>query len=497
MVWSQGWVALQKPAKSQIKSTVLNTGRTGLHRQLGFDVDTEWRIAALIDRDPAAAWKMVDEWRQEGVSDSRLYLTLALASARYVDHRGPLVGHGTLNAAPLLKAGRLLPSPLARLALLHMTCYVLDLIRHPNYGPHVMLELRPLGPDGQDDAFRGLQAAVESGEEAHLAEHLLVGALRRFGGLALRWPLTELALRQFAENEHRLLIVHRAADLMDLAQAWHAAEPLWRPAVQYLASHPEVALAERILAQHGDVPASGRPGPAVAQDVVALVDALLAADYAEEPAVVATALEGGVTDATVREALLLAASTMMLRSGFDAHAVTGIHAVSEVIHNDAAPIDVARLVRLIGFSSQRTRRQKAIRDRWSPDPPAVQPGLSLAAAPVAQAIREDASGLRLASLVRGWIEAGATAEAMTVVLMAAALTTAGPFDALHNVKMLEGLYQATRITPPDVAWRHLAAGARAVARSAHESGEEWAVVADIVARTDPAWLRELQETWAR
>jgi len=464
-----------------------------MHRLLGFDVDTEWRITVLIDRDPAAAWTMVDEWRREGVSDARLYLTLALASARYVDHRGPLVGHGTLNAAPLLKAGRLLPSPLRRLALLHMTCYVLDLIRHPNYGPYVMLDLRPLGPEDPDEAFRALGAAVESGEEAHRAEHLLVGALHRFGGPALRWPLAKLALRQFAENEHRLLIVHRAADLMDLASAWHAAEPLWRPAVQYLASRPDTDFAERVLAQHGAVPPRGSPGPASVGDRDALVDALLRADYGQEPDVLATALEGGITDTTVREALLLAASTMLLRSGFDAHAVTGIHAISEVLQNDAAPADVARLARLIGFSSQRTRRQKAIRNRWSSDPPAVSTGPKVSAALVAQALHEDPTGLRVASLVRGACEDGATTEAVTVTLMTAALTTAGPFDALHNVKMLEGLYQASRITPPDVAWRHLAAGARALARSAQESGEEWAAVADIIGRTDPVWQQELAE----
>jgi hypothetical protein len=69
--------------------------------------------------------------------------------------------------------------------------------------------------------------------------------------------------------------------------------------------------------------------------------------------------------------------------------------------------------------------------------------------------------------VGGALLAGADATEVTRALMEVALTHAGPFDAIHNVKMLWGqLLESRRSDYPELAWRHLAAGARVVAETA-------------------------------
>jgi hypothetical protein len=65
--------------------------------------------------------------------------------------------------------------------------------------------------------------------------------------------------------------------------------------------------------------------------------------------------------------------------------------------------------------------------------------------------------------------AGADARGITRTLMEVALTNSGPFEAIHNVKMLWGqLLETQRSGFPDLAWRHLAAGARVVAETTTE-----------------------------
>lgn len=66
--------------------------------------------------------------------------------------------------------------------------------------------------------------------------------------------------------------------------------------------------------------------------------------------------------------------------------------------------------------------------------------------------------------------AGVDATDIARTLIEVALTTAGPFDAIHNVKMLWGqLLETRRSRFPEFSWKHLAAGARVVAETAKES----------------------------
>jgi hypothetical protein len=438
-----------------------------MHRVYRYPDRWEPHVAACEDTGPERAASLVDGWRRAGLDDRAMYLVLALASARWVDHRGPLVGHGTFNGSPLLQAGDLLPEPLRELALLQMTAYVLDLIQHPNYGPYVMLEMTPVEDDGHGDAWTRFAETVESGFETFLAEHRLVALVRRFGR-EIRWPLTRLALRQYPDNEHRLLIVQRAAELLEQV-GWDCAEPLMRSAVQYLASRPEVSWADQVQARFADLIKRPPGGQADGAAAWRLATRLVEVEAGGETAELADAVAAGLSVDTVGEAIALAGSAMMLASGFDAHAVTGIHVVLDLLRDPAAPSDIAGLAWLLALSSQRTRRQKAIRDQWREDPPVRDPGSALTSA-LADAW-SDPTGMEAAGIARGYLAMGGDPRLLTVALMEMAMETASPFEAIHNVKMLWGLYRETERSRSAERWRHLAAGARSVARVAADPTE--------------------------
>jgi hypothetical protein len=84
-------------------------------------------------------------------------------------------------------------------------------------------------------------------------------------------------------------------------------------------------------------------------------------------------------------------------------------------------------------------------------------------------VSNDGSGLSAMDAAAGMLLAGAHAVDIARTLMEVALTQSGPFEAIHNVKMLWGqLLETQRSHYPELAWRHLAAGARVVAEVAAE-----------------------------
>lgn len=324
-------------------------------------------------------------------------------------------------------------------------------------------------------ALERFRQALESGEQAFLAEHRLVGLVRRLVP-GVRWPLIEAALRQYAENEHRLLIVHRAVQLMDETDGWRYAEPLLRSTVQYLASRPDTCAAEQALELADGLGDPPREGPLDERAALDLTDRLVACAYGEEVALLLEAVRGGLADATLLEALALAGSTMLLRSGWDAHAVTGLHSVLDLLREARAPEELRRLARLVGLSSQRTRRQKAVRDSWAGLPEPIG-GPSTTLEEVTASVLSDASGLEAASAARSYLLQGGDAEALVVRLMEIALETSGPFEVLHNVKMLWGLYgeyRQSRWRSAGATWRPAPARSPAAStRTPRPPGPSW------------------------
>jgi len=433
-------------------------------KMLSLDPPMEEWTRRMADTAPSAVGALGEAARGAGLSDGELYLLLALTSARFVSHQGPLVGHGTFNGGPMWRAHALLTEPYRELAWLHTAVYVADLLRHPNYGPFVMLQMEPLDDSASPSAAAGaLAAAVESNHQALAAEHRLVGLLPVLGP-AIRWPLLELGVRQMPDNEHKVLMVWRAVQLLDDAQAWQWAEPLLRAAIQYLANRVDTQLADGL-------PRGARElGPVVGwvddRAARAWADQLVEAPYGEEPTLIMRAGRE-VSTATLARAMALAGSHLLMRSGWDAHAVTGLHCLLDLIYADATPQALRQWAWRLALSGQRTRRQKesAVRARWHG---ALASGRSSAAlADMGAALSADAEGRAAEALAAGYLNGGGDGTALARVLMQQAMETAGPFDAIHNVKMLVGLYQQYRSGGPD-AWVHLVAGAGAVARSVGE-----------------------------
>ncbi len=160
----------------------------------------------------------------------------------------------------MLRAATILTRRFRNLALLQTAAYVVDLLHQPNYGPYLLMDMRPIAESTVEASRAELRMSIESGEQPLLAEHRLVGLLKVDSPRQVRQLLIEAALRQFHENEHRLLIVHRASQLMDDTDGWTWAEPLFRAAVQYLASRPDIRSAENREMVVGPSDLAGTPG---------------------------------------------------------------------------------------------------------------------------------------------------------------------------------------------------------------------------------------------
>lgn len=428
-----------------------------MHREYPWPEPMDSNLRRIEQLEVSDVGRWIHAQQTDGRDDAAIHLLLALASARYVDHHGPFIGHGTFNGGPMLRAASILTRPFRNLALLQTAVYVIDLLHQPNYGPYVLMDMEPV-TDATVEASRSqLLASIESGEEPLKAEHGLVGLLKTDVGAQVQALLTEAALRQFHENEHRLLIVHRAAQLMDDTDGWDWAEPIYRPAVQYLATRPDVRVSE-----FPDMPADIVTCPGDPPSIESAVEELIQAEYGDEPRLLREK-----TSLPIADVIALAAAEMLRRSGFDAHAVTGIHCILDLIHNPGISPRVRGLAIEAALIGQRTRRQKEARSTWriTPDP---QP-LHWALNDLREIVLHDDSGLSAMTAVGSALRAGVDAAVMARTLMEVALTTAGPFEAIHNVKMLWGqLLETRRSHYPALAWRHLAAGARVVAETAAE-----------------------------
>ncbi len=431
------------------------------------DVDITLQHIAQLARQDIGRW--IQAQRAWGHRDETLYLLLALASARYIDHHGPYIGHGTFNGGPVLRAATMLGPAYRNLALLQTATYVVDLLTNPNYGPYLLMHAEPYRDPHPTDWQNEFLQAIESGEQPLRVEHRLVALIEDVGPAMVRSSLILAGLRQFPENEHRLLIVLRAAQLLDDAGEWAQwAEPIFRPAVQYLASRPCPIVSETASALENINPTDG---DVHAKDALEIAGHLLDCEYGEEAQILLDMAADGTSGATLYEAVALAGSEMMARSRFDAHAVTGIHCILDLLSDPNTPLSTRGLAWSAALAGARTRQQKALRERWIDIPEARQ------AISDVEEIRhialDDPEGLNTMAATAACLKNGVPARQVAAALMEIALTTAKPFSAIHNVKMLWGqLLETERSRLPRMAWMHLAAAARVVAITAGEGATE-------------------------
>ncbi len=449
-----------------------------LHTLLSWDDVTEKRLRQIEDTPYEEVAGLVRHWRNARMSWQDVYLLLALASARWVDHRGPFIGHGTFNGGAVLRASSILSPRYKILAVLQMAGYVFALLRHPNYGPYVMLESFELAEDASETVSSFI-SDLESGEKALLSEHRAARLVQR-STQDSRWLMLWAALRQYPENEHRLLIVQRAFDLLDDTHGWRYAEAFYRAAIQYLGNRPQTILANQVLTQWPGDDCPEFTGTIDIKRCEELCSNLVAADFGQEANILMASIRRHANAETVREAIALASSALLYSSAFDAHAVTGVHSVLDLVDDSRCPSNIRHLAWVIGLSSSRTRRQKQDRARWTSREAKLGPRAQIGLDHVIDCVMHDPSGQEGAARAQQFLLSGGDPEQLAGVLMEISLTTSEPFDAIHNVKMLWGLLNQTRKSLwPERSWIHLSAGARVVAMSVNPSGlredidEQW------------------------
>lgn len=445
-----------------------------MHREYRWPTDVEAELGAVEQLRVEQVGQWISGHEAQGDDLRRLYLLLALASARYVDHHGPYIGHGTFNGGPMLRASSILSPAYRNLALRQTAAYVVELINNPNYGPYLLMDMAPYRAENSSDPGLEFLAALESGNQPLRTEHRLVAMLQDVGVDRVRAILTEAGLRQFPDNEHRLLIVHRAAQFLDDANGWDAwAEPILRSSVQYLATAPEPT-----LFNPGVLSQVRATSGLVNVDVVAkAIDRLVSVPYGDEARVLMDMAQHQISGANLYEAVSLAGARLLAESGFDAHAVTGIHCVLDILKSS----EDSRLDGLAwsaALSGQRTRRQKERRQDWRELPDADTTIKTMK--DLVPLILNDPSGLRAFAGTAGALQSGTSAQTVARTLMEVSLTTSDPFTAIHNVKMLWGqLIETKRSQCAELAWMHLAAGSVAVAQSVAENVAQTIPVVDL------------------
>ena len=433
-----------------------------MHQEYQWSTDWDRAIKSVEDLDRANITSWLDAQRPKGPGYT--HLTLALASARYIDHHGPYLGHGTFNGGPILRGSSILDPAYQDLALLQTATYVVDLLHNPNYGPYLLLEMAPVSEPTLEASRQAFLESLAAGDQVLLAEHRLIGLLRQSGS-EVAPLLTYAGLVQYTENEHRILIIHRSLQLLEDTNGWAVAEPILRAAVQYLASRPGVVVPKAPHWPDGSLGLIQSHDPVDRNTVMNAVESLIEAPFGTEPDRIRDFIVQKINPATLYEAINIAASEILCRTQFDAHAVTGVHCIMDLLQDPNTGLDTRNLAWLSGLSGSRIRRQKAGRSEWRTPLPVSTHRDTLDA--LAEILRHDADGLHAMQAAATYLVNGGDPTALTRVLMEVALTTAGPFDAIHNVKMLWGqLLETRRSRLPQESWRHLAAGARVVAQTA-------------------------------
>jgi len=175
----------------------------------------------------------------------------------------------------------------------------------------------------------------------------------------------EMALRPFHENEHRLFIVHRAAQLMDDTKGWTWAEPLFRAAVQYLVSRPDIRQSEITRALWDTTERAVH-----ASIIESAVETRIQRDYGDEPRLSRT-----MASLPRAEVISLTGAEMLRRSGFDSNAVTGTCGVPDLLQDPTVEPQVHALAMDAALLGPRTFRQQSCRSGWckSPERPDLTP----------------------------------------------------------------------------------------------------------------------------
>ncbi len=438
------------------------------HTPVSFGKDTDSILDMIEASDPEEAHRLLAGLEEHSKSDFKVISHLALATAKWIDHSGPYIGHGILNADPILRSIGLMNGENKGLPLLQMTMYVTDLLRDQNYGPYVMMGISSISHDSRDETSAEFSKAVRSGSSRYLAEKLLSG-LHSVSGKGIREDILYEALMQYGQNEHRLLLPFHTLRLLDRDKSWKNAVAYLRPSVQYLSSNPDTshgAKAEQLskLLEFGEIMDKGDSfdqessydltrmllNSVVGNEMTAMVD------YSKTSSL-----------ADYFEAIALSSTILLLNSDLEQHSVTGKHCTLSIMRDRSASERVRKLALLSSMEGPRARRIKAYilksLDAYMkvPEVPTFkdeEEHLDKIEAEIARGQQE--SAFRLAG---SYVRSGFPIDGLARRLLSICFRTEGPFESLHTSKMIVGMRDITVDSKSDMRWIHLAASARFIA----------------------------------
>ncbi|ASS74310.1 hypothetical protein CIG75_04450 [Tumebacillus algifaecis] len=444
-----------------------------MYQVVRYEKQIEAGLAKIESGTAEDAGRLITSLQADGLTDHQIYLLFALASARWIDHHGPWIGHGTLNMGPMIHASALMDARHQRLAMLQAAVYVFDLFQAPNYGPYMQPQVSGVQRATPEETRQDLIQQFADGTYQNLSENLFVGLYRQTNG-DVRDIMLQMGIQEYGRNEHKLLIALRTLDLLAIDDFAKYGESLLRPAVQYLSSLPKNTLYwERVQAEistHNLAEQQMRwEGEVGSKLVETLVPQLIEAEHGTEASLFARHLAQGVNLPTLYEALALASSRILIQSGsYDEHIVTGIHCLLNILRDVTIPAALKLPALLISLESARTRTFKDTRHDWlampTPSDVTSRSEEELLEA-ILSTIASDPTGLEAAALTGAYLQQGFDIDQLTQALMHQSLKVGGPFRALHITKMIWGLWRETKLSTHPDRWTHLAAAAAAIARA--------------------------------
>ena len=322
--------------------------------------DREELIQWLRNSKPETVVTEIAQKLEEGVSTDELWAIGALTASRYVSNQARnllgFVSHAMIGCEDARAAADQQPEDIQRLMLIQALSQVVMDLQDPCFAPYELTDVWGIEESTVEESISQLRSDVRFGEWLR-ADHRLVGLERRIPRAELVDLILDIGLEGIVTDDHTLITPALSLDMMELT-GWDDGFAMLRGTMRYSCTFPrnfgpydlasslveEFDLAENLI--------QGAEDPAAAQQLrVAILDA----NAADRPRLVASSLAAGVSAETMMSALSLAACDMYLQ-------VEPVpHDDYDAVSREVAPIHIGTTLNILRASLSRMFRGTAAR----------------------------------------------------------------------------------------------------------------------------------------
>ena len=322
--------------------------------------DREELIQWLCNSKPETVVTEIAQKLEEGVSTDELWAIGALTASRYVSNQARnllgFVSHAMIGCEDARAAADQQPEDIQRLMLIQALSQVVMDLQDPCFAPYELTDVWGIEESTVEESISQLRSDVRFGEWLR-ADHRLVGLERRIPRAELVDLILDIGLEGIVTDDHTLITPALSLDMMELT-GWDDGFAMLRGTMRYSSTFPrnfgpydlasslveEFDLAENLV--------QGAEDPAAAQQLrVAILDA----NAADRPRLVASSLAAGVSAETMMSALSLAACDMYLQ-------VEPVpHDDYDAVSREVAPIHIGTTLNILRASLGRMFRGTAAR----------------------------------------------------------------------------------------------------------------------------------------